>query len=390
VVQRSMWAPLLLLVLPSSSTATNSTEGRGRCIYRAGRPGFLCDSGQCIERGEVCNGRAEGRGQCQDGSDESIDCCLDQCVTDTGVAICRPDDGYDHSGSTCRDCTKGGYPGFRCDDGSCIYRRQRCDGREQCRDGSDEMDCQWSQCSGVSLPRDALVYKAGVAGSLCRSCDYNSAGDGFRCSSGRCILAAWACDGSTDCADGSDEGSYCRPEEEEVTTEAATTKVAEVTTKAVEEQTTTEAIEEQTTKEAPVAEEEEEEVVDAEEEEEEVVVAEDDEEEEVEAEETATERSLAHPRSIEGVQGGGAGAGAAPSPAPAWLLLSLCLLALQGTLSAPWGGAAPSTASAPPSTPSSRQAGSSVNSGATLATWPTCAVTQRGNTRGSTSRKQVT
>ena len=59
VVQRSMWAPLLLLVLPSSSTATNSTEGRGRCMYREGRPGFLCDSGQCIERGEV--GGSRGR-----------------------------------------------------------------------------------------------------------------------------------------------------------------------------------------------------------------------------------------------------------------------------------------------------------------------------------------
>ena len=58
-----------------------------------------------------------------------------QCITETEVAVCIPDDGwvsllkkesgllctddngikhrYNHTDTSCRDCTKGGYPGFR-------------------------------------------------------------------------------------------------------------------------------------------------------------------------------------------------------------------------------------------------------------------------------------
>merc|ERR1712073_154204 len=118
---------LVFILLPVVAVVVGQLEGEGnstysplgQCLYRQGRPGFLCENGDCIERGEVCNGRSLSRGQCDDGSDEAVDCCLDQCITDTGVAICIPDDGYNHTETPCRECTKGGYPGFRCDDGSC-------------------------------------------------------------------------------------------------------------------------------------------------------------------------------------------------------------------------------------------------------------------------------
>lgn len=36
---------------------------------------------------------------------------------------------------------------FRCNDGGCVPRHWRCDSDRDCKDGSDEMHCDYAECS---------------------------------------------------------------------------------------------------------------------------------------------------------------------------------------------------------------------------------------------------
>lgn len=83
---------------------------------------FSCGSGECIDFSHRCDGRT---GDCSDGSDERT--CDAACDNDDPVVA----DLY-----------------FRCNNGRCISRANKCDREDDCGDESDETECPYYiQCA---------------------------------------------------------------------------------------------------------------------------------------------------------------------------------------------------------------------------------------------------
>ncbi|CAL1547728.1 unnamed protein product, partial [Lymnaea stagnalis] len=148
----------------------------------------ICERGEVMLSNGTCN-RAPGDSIC---AADKLTCRNGHCIMKTWKCDGDDDcgDGTDESDCPYTTCGQGT---FTCHSGKCIPEHWSCDREDDCRDGfaSDEMHCSNSSCTNNQ----------------------------FKCNNGYCIEKTWHCDMDDDCHDGSDEincispsaGSTCSP-----------------------------------------------------------------------------------------------------------------------------------------------------------------------------------
>ncbi|KRF94155.1 uncharacterized protein Dmoj_GI15893, isoform H [Drosophila mojavensis] len=203
----------------SSSSSSSSPSLGSNCLENIE---FACHNRDCIPIESVCDGIPD----CQEHEDEDYTLC--NCSADkVSSRTHTPSHPHTHTHThRHRDSHQQHvYSQYKCvRGGGCIPKTQVCDGKSQCRDGSDESACRSScainqiACNGACLDWslrcdgirdcdngvDELDCPAGskhFRNTTVRKCQPYQ----WQCSNSECINADFLCDKHADCTDESDE-----------------------------------------------------------------------------------------------------------------------------------------------------------------------------------------
>ncbi|XP_042893587.1 sortilin-related receptor-like isoform X2 [Penaeus japonicus] len=142
---------------------------------------FQCKNQQCIFKTWECDGEPD----CGDKSDE-INC--ENVTTTTPEPFVPTDPVFPTSNHSCSVLL------FRCGNQHCVPFWWKCDGLDDCGDGSDEEGCDMPHVN-------VTIVKPATPVARPSTCPL----DQFQCSNGDCIWETWVCDKDNDCPDGEDE-----------------------------------------------------------------------------------------------------------------------------------------------------------------------------------------
>ncbi|KAJ8003649.1 hypothetical protein DPEC_G00150520 [Dallia pectoralis] len=206
----------------ANACSVNNGGCSSLCLSIPGARVCACGDNQFLDKNNLtCSPDPGDHGETQRCGSEAFECRNRRCIQASWKCDGDDDclDGSDEEAQICdnRSCPP---DQFKCLNNRCIPKLWLCDGTDDCGSNEDESNltcsagpCQAEQFScdnGRCIPESWHCDRDNDCGDQSdetATCDFPTCEHltQFSCSNGRCISIKWHCDSDDDCADGSDE-----------------------------------------------------------------------------------------------------------------------------------------------------------------------------------------